>query len=117
MIARLAAAGLVMALAAPALAQGTGAQTSSSQPQQPTTPNDIKQIEVIRGPASAVWGANAMAGVVNVITRTPREMAAKGASNEFTIGAGAFNRNVTGVDAKGNAVSLAQGSGSMFYVN
>ena len=42
----------------------------------PSNPNDIKQIEVIRGPASAVWGANAMTGVVNVITRTPREMAA-----------------------------------------
>ena len=34
----------------------------------PTNPNEIKQIEVIRGPASAVWGANAMSGVVNVIT-------------------------------------------------
>ena len=35
---------------------------------------EIKQIEVIRGPASAVWGANALTGVVNVITKTPREM-------------------------------------------
>src|SRR5918993_3028037 len=35
--------------------------------------DEIKQIEVIRGPASAVWGANAMNGVVNVISKTPRE--------------------------------------------
>ena len=42
----------------------------------PTNPNDIKQIEVIRGPASAVWGANALSGVVNVITKCPREVAA-----------------------------------------
>ena len=42
----------------------------------PTNPHEIKQIEVIRGPASAVWGANAMTGVVNVITKTPRELAA-----------------------------------------
>ena len=40
----------------------------------PVDPAEIKQIEVIRGPASAVWGANAMTGVVNVITKTPREM-------------------------------------------
>ncbi len=73
----------------------------------PANPSDIKQIEVIRGPASAVWGANAMSGVVNVITRSPREIAAQGA-NTFTIGAGAFNRNVTGRD---------QDSGSLFYVN
>jgi iron complex outermembrane receptor protein len=73
----------------------------------PANPNDIRQIEVIRGPASAVWGANAMTGVVNVITKTPRELAAQGGST-LTIGAGAFNRNVTGRDQDG---------GSMFYVN
>lgn len=36
--------------------------------------SEIEQIEVIRGPASAVWGANAMSGVVNIITKTPRQM-------------------------------------------
>ena len=40
----------------------------------PVNLNEIKQIEVIRGPASAVWGANAVYGVVNVITKSPREM-------------------------------------------
>ena len=40
----------------------------------PVNTNEIKQIEVIRGPASAVWGANALTGVVNVITKSPREI-------------------------------------------
>ncbi len=40
----------------------------------PVNLNEIKQIEVIRGPASAVWGANALYGVVNVISKSPREM-------------------------------------------
>ena len=40
----------------------------------PLAPNEIDQVEVIRGPASAVWGANAMNGVVNVISKPPREM-------------------------------------------
>ena len=40
----------------------------------PVNPDEIKQIEVIRGPASAIWGANAMNGVVNVITKSPREL-------------------------------------------
>ncbi|MEO8501546.1 MAG: TonB-dependent receptor, partial [Vicinamibacteria bacterium] len=39
----------------------------------PSNPADIKQIEVVRGPASAVWGANALTGVVNILTKTPRE--------------------------------------------
>ena len=41
----------------------------------PANLDEIKRIEVIRGPASAVWGANALNGVINVITKTPREMA------------------------------------------
>src|SRR4026208_2121748 len=41
----------------------------------PTTVNDIDQIEVVGGPASAVWGANALSGVVNVITKSPRQTA------------------------------------------
>ena len=73
----------------------------------PTNPNDIRQIEVIRGPASAVWGANAMSGVVNVITRSPRELAAAGGSS-LTIGIGAFDRSVDDSDT---------GAGSLFYVN
>ena len=44
----------------------------------PVNLNEVKQIEVIRGPASAVWGANALYGVVNVITK----IAARDAGHE-----------------------------------
>ena len=50
----------------------------------PVNLNEIKQVEVIRGPASAVWGANALYGVVNVITKSPREM--QGTSATFGFG-------------------------------
>ncbi len=40
----------------------------------PVDPVEIKQIEVVNGPGSAVWGANAMTGVVNVITKRPKEI-------------------------------------------
>ncbi len=32
--------------------------------------DDVERIEVIRGPGSAVWGANAMNGVINIILRS-----------------------------------------------
>jgi iron complex outermembrane receptor protein len=40
----------------------------------PIQASEIDRIEVVRGPGSAVWGANAMAGVVNVISRRPKDM-------------------------------------------
>ena len=74
----------------------------------PTNMHEISRIEVVRGPASAVWGANAMSGVVNVITKTPRELAADRGGNSVIIGVGAFNRDTA---------STAGDSGSLFYVN
>jgi iron complex outermembrane receptor protein len=40
----------------------------------PVNANEIQQLEVVRGPGSAVWGANAMTGVINLITKSPRDM-------------------------------------------
>lgn len=37
----------------------------------PVTLDEIDRIEVIRGPGSAVYGANAVTGVINIITKTP----------------------------------------------
>jgi len=34
--------------------------------------DNIERIEVVRGPASALYGANALGGVVNIITREPK---------------------------------------------
>jgi iron complex outermembrane receptor protein len=64
----------------------------------PTNPNDIKQIEVVRGPASAVWGANALTGVVNIITKSPRER--PGVTN-VTLNAGWFSRDAGSTVGRG----------------
>ena len=34
---------------------------------------DIDRIEVIRGPGAAIWGANAVNGVINIITKSAKE--------------------------------------------
>ena len=39
----------------------------------PVAMEEIERIEVIRGPGSAIYGANSVTGVVNIITRTPGE--------------------------------------------
>jgi outer membrane receptor protein involved in Fe transport len=70
----------------------------------PVNPDEIKQIEIIRGPASAIWGSYALNGVVNVITKSPREL--RGTS--VTMGVGGFGRKTSNHD---------QDPGSLFYVN
>lgn len=48
----------------------------------------VKLIEVTRGPGSVLYGTNAFAGVVNIITHTPGER-----DNFIEIGAGSFNHH------------------------
>ena len=67
----------------------------------PTNPAEIKQIEVVRGPASAVWGANALTGVVNIITKSPRE----DLGTEVSLTAGSFNRDGGSREADGSGAA------------
>ncbi len=41
--------------------------------QQDVALDNIKQIEVIRGPGATLWGANAVNGVINIITKNAEE--------------------------------------------
>lgn len=52
--------------------------------------SEIERIEVIRGPGGSLWGANAMNGVINIITRTPgrREGAASASLGSFGTSSG-----------------------------
>jgi len=45
---------------------------------------EIKRIEVLKGPASVLYGFNAFDGVVNIITKSPEEM--KGVTLQFGVG-------------------------------
>jgi iron complex outermembrane receptor protein len=68
----------------------------------PSNPSDIKQIEVVRGPASSIWGANALTGVVNIITKTPREAP----GTVLTLSGGMVDRDA--------GSTVGKGAGGMF---
>jgi iron complex outermembrane receptor protein len=59
--------------------------------------DDIERIEVIRGPGATIWGANAVLGVVNIITRNSRDTH----GTTVTAGGGSSERGFGGVATGG----------------
>ena len=57
------------------------------------TTHNIEQIEIIKGGSSSIWGSNASAGVINIITKEPKD----GVHGSLALSYGSYNTR--GVDA------------------
>jgi len=66
--------------------------------------SDIKQIEVIKGAQSGIWGADASAGVINIITKKAQQGLHFGVSQEF--GSFATTQSQANISYKNDKVSL-----------
>lgn len=75
--------------------------------------DDVERIEVVRGPASVVWGSDAVTGVINIITRH-RPAGARAAAAQLAARGGTYgNRDVTGgVQLGGDRVRATIGGGA-----
>ncbi len=84
---------------------------------------DIERIEVIRGPSATLWGANAVNGVINIITRHSRDTrgltVSAAAGNEDTLtdvrwggGSGNVNYRIYGKYAARDAQAFSSGLSS-----
>ena len=72
--------------------------------------SNVERVEVLYGPASTMYGANALVGVVNVITRDPDQLAGKkNVGVKVNTGLGSFNTKYLDmtVAAKKNNVSFS----------
>jgi len=72
--------------------------------QQDVPLEDIDRIEVIRGPGATVWGANAVNGVINIITKSAKEtegglVSAGGGSREAAEGLVQYGEKIGNVGA------------------
>ena len=79
-------------------------------------PFQIERIEVVKGPASAFWGSDAVGGLVNIITRK----AESGYNKDFKIGASLYgglqsvNNHLRGraeIEGRGNGIDFLIGAG------
>lgn len=58
---------------------------------------DVEQVEVLRGPQGTAYGANALAGLVNVVTRAPTPTA----EGRLALDAGAYGERGLGIAVSG----------------
>ncbi len=73
------------------------------------TVGNIKQIEIVKGASSSLYGSEAMGGVINIITKKPKE----GVQGDFGYRGSSFN--ITDVNASVNA--KMNKLGASFFVN
>lgn len=78
---------------------------------------DVERIEVIRGPGGTIWGANAVTGVINIITKSAKEthgaVASAGGGN-IDQGIGAFrygSGNGSNLDYRFYGKGFSRGAG------
>lgn len=74
------------------------------------SPEEIERVEVIRGPASVVFGSEALTGLVNVITRSPTG----NPNGPFRFTGGGFSVGVGSAAKSASTYEWAQGAGGGF---
>lgn len=74
-------------------------------------PEEVESIEVLKGPGSALYGMNAMGGVINVITRKPQKKL------DVSAGLQAGSMNTVGGDFSAGGKNLKNDKGFWWSVN
>ncbi|PAU94984.1 colicin I receptor [Aliifodinibius salipaludis] len=80
---------------------------------------NVKQIEIVKGPSSALWGSDALAGVINVITQQSNDPFAAGLTTRYgTNSTLDLNGNVSyNTDSWNNNFSLNRNSSGGYSLN
>ncbi len=73
--------------------------------------NDVSQVEVLKGPFSAIYGTGAMGGVVNLVTRKSKDVLTGGAHLSY----GSYNTQRVGFTLGGQIVENLSFDASLTY--
>lgn len=90
--------------------QGTGNEININQ----INVNTIERIEIVEGPMSVVYGADALAGVINIITKKPEEekwnasvrVHEESVGKEYSLKSGIHNESISISHAHGNMYAM-----------
>ena len=75
--------------------------------------DNIKRIEIVKGPNSAVWGSNAVIGVINIITKD----AGQESGNLISLGGGSNNTYFSTLSGAGNTKNGVKAYSSISIYN
>ena len=75
-------------------------------------PEEIERVEVIRGPASVIYGSEALTGLVNIVTRSPTG----DPNGPFRFTGGGWSAGVGSAATSASTYEWAQGAGGGFDV-
>ena len=78
------------------------------------SPTMIRQIEIVKGPVSTLYGTEALSGVINIITKDP-EVTPRLALNTFATSDRELNTELAVVPSRGRFATLL--SGSVFHTD
>lgn len=76
--------------------------------------NNIERIEIVEGPLSVIYGSNALAGVINLITKKTQQNKFEGVVNGYYESVGNYNVDAT-VGLKMKSHFLQLGGGRYFF--
>lgn len=66
--------------------------------------SNVKQIEIVKGPSSAIWGSEALSGVINIITEKPQQGVSTTVSSRY----GSFKSLDLGVESSISSTNYSQ---------
>lgn len=78
------------------------------------TMENVDHIEVVEGPMSVVYGSNALAGTVNIITKNNKWNSAELVASTYAESPGTFNANLYGSLKKANNIYTISGARNYF---
>lgn len=81
----------------------------------PVAPSEIKRIEVLHGPAAAQYGADAVGGVINIVTKTFNASSSRQTAVDVKAGYGQYNLKVVKAGFYHDAQNVRIGGGGFLF--